>query len=126
MKPGLLKIFKTIISVGGHKSASDLTSIETKQFEIFATCHFTNEENYSKLTKIEEEKKLFPAYILYNNNKEFVQQFKLFLGDRIIEEIEFVSDLFNNKLIKLLIIKVKEDDIRFVYEMNSADRLTFF
>ena len=58
-----------------------------------------------------------------NYNPNFIQNFKDFLGERIIEEKDIVSDVFNNKPIKILKIKVGDNDFRLIYELNSADRL---
>ena len=118
----ILNSFFDYIVKEGHSTASALHSIDFEEFDVFCSDPlFSVDENYQMLLNQKQG-----CYLYNNNNKHnpnFLQDFKRFLGDRIIEENNIVSDIFNNKSIKILKIKVGDDDFRLIYELNSADRL---
>lgn len=117
----IIEGFILAIETTGHKSASNFFNISLVNFGCFCSISFyDNEDNFNKLLKDETQ-----GCFLYNNNQEFAERFKTFLNGRIINEFSITSNLFNNSVIKILIIKVKEDEFRLVYEMNSGDRLSF-
>ena len=125
MKLRLINRFLKEIISGHHQRVSNALTIDSDNFDVFCSSHnFSNNENYQMLVNQEQG-----CYLYTNNgyeNRNFVKNFKSYLGKKIVNEIEIVSDIFNNKPIKILVIKVNEDDYRLIYEMHSADRLKIF
>lgn len=118
----ILNSFFDYIVKDGHKTASALHTIDFEEFDVFCSNPlFSEDENYQMLLNQEQGCYLYNNYNI--NNQNFLQDFKIFLGDKIIEEHNIVSDIFNNKPIKILKIKVGDDDFRLIYELSSADRL---
>ena len=114
--------FFDFIHSDGHDTASSALSINFQEFDVFCSDQlFSPLENYQMLENQEQGCYLYNNYNIHNPH--FLQNFKDFLGDKLIKEYEFVSDIFNNKTIKILKIKLKDDDFRLIYELSSADRL---
>lgn len=122
MKHRLVKRFLSLIITDGHERVSKGLSIDSDNFDVFCSSDFfSDNENYQMLLNQEQG-----CYLYTNNgiaNQNFVQNFKSFLGNKIVNEVDIVSNLFNNRQIKILVIKVNDDDFRLIYEMHSADRL---
>ena len=122
MKQSIIKVFLIGLNKLGHRQACLHCNINYDDFDVFCSSNFfSDNENYQMLLNQEQG-----CYLYTNNginNSSFSQNFKSFLGDRIVDELEIMSDVFNNKPIKILIIKVNENDFRLIFEMHSADRL---
>ena len=122
MKEKFVNKFLATIHSEGHNTASTFMGINHQEFDVFSSDPlFSHLENYQMLENQEQGCYMYNNYNVSNPN--FLQNFKNFLGDRIIEEQEIVSDIFNNKTIKVLKVKLIDDDFRLIYELNSADRL---
>jgi hypothetical protein len=118
----ILNSFFDYIVKDGHNTASALHSIQFEDFDVFCSDPlFSADENYQMLEYQKQGCYLYNNYNMHNPN--FIQDFKKFLGGRIIEEYNIISDIFNNKSIRILKIKVGDDDFRLIYELSSADRL---
>jgi hypothetical protein len=118
----ILNSFFDYILNDGHNTATALHSIYFEDFDVFCSDPlFSLNENYEMLLNQKQGCYLYNNYNLHNPS--FLQDFKKFLGDRIIEEYNIISDIFNNKSIRILKIKVGDDDFRLIYELSSADRL---
>ena len=122
MKHRLVKRFLSLITTDGHEMVSKGLSIDSDKFDVFCSSNFfSDNENYQMLLNQEQG-----CYLYTNNgiaNQNFVQNFKSFLGNKIVNEVDIVSNIFNNRQIKILVIKVNDDEFRLIYEMHSADRL---
>jgi hypothetical protein len=122
MNQQFINIFLRELINAGHQMICDAMSIDSNNFDVLCSSKFFSEkENYQKLVKHKQG-----CYLYINNcstNPNFVQNFKTFLENKIVNEIDIISNIFNNKPIKILIVKIKEDDFRLIYEIHSADRL---
>ena len=71
----------------------------------------------------------YPTYLiwnLYTDRTEFMNEFKNHLINEgvIVQEINLLSDIYQNNPIKMLIIKLKEDDFRIIQEIKPEYNLS--
>lgn len=89
-------------------------AIQSDDFDEFCFIdNFSDNENFQMLQYQPQGCKLF------NDNSDSVNNYLNYLQNRIVEKTDIVSDLFDNKEIKILTIDMGENDYKMIYEIPT-------